>query len=374
MQSPLAPLESADGSPRRVRKLSARVIAIALAILTIGVALGWSLAVALTPATDPLQQSDHTFATVTPGEVGTTLNLSVSARWDEAPAAINPATGTITRVSHKQGAAVEAGDVLYFLDEVPVVVAEGAVPAFRDLSAGVSGADVRQLQELLAAIGHFQGRATGTFAWDTERAVRAWQSSIGQQPTGIIRSGTVIFIDELPVRISLDREIARTGAILAGGEQLVHSLADAPTFSLTATPSQASMMPAGTTVTVSAPDGSAWVAATGVQRHDPERDVVVVDLIGSEGAICRDACDQVPPAETLQLSSSVATTPTVKGLTVPSAALVTDADGGVYVIDSEDRRHEVRIVESARGYSVIEGVENGLSVRVPAAAQTGGDQ
>ncbi len=87
----------------------------------------------------------------------------------------------MTSVAVSAGDEVSAGgQVLYAVNLRPVVVAAGETPAFRSLGRGASGgADVAQLQGLLAGLGFFDGDADGEFGWATESAVRDWQESLG---------------------------------------------------------------------------------------------------------------------------------------------------------------------------------------------------
>ncbi|PPH69738.1 hypothetical protein C5C45_04425 [Rathayibacter rathayi] len=57
------------------------------------------------------------------------------------------------------------------------------------------------------------------------------------------------------------------------------------------------------------------------------------------------------------------------GITVPTAALLTDADGSIAVTDDQGLEHAVTVTASARGMSVVDGVTEGLPVRVPAQGQ-----
>jgi hypothetical protein len=92
-----------------------------------------------------------------------------------------------------------------------------------------------------------------------------------------------------------------------------------------------------------------------------------VELTGIDDApICGDTCADVPVTGKTYLSSRIITVDSVTGLRVPSAALLTTADGGIVVIDEEGVKHPVTLVTSARGMSIIEGAAAGLKVRVPA--------
>ncbi len=96
------------------------------------------------------------------------------------------------------GTAVALGDVLYTVDGHPVVVLHGALPAWRTLSTeSDDGADIRQLEESLAALGYdADGELTidDTFDSDTADAVEQWQEGLGTEPTGEVVLGSVVFL------------------------------------------------------------------------------------------------------------------------------------------------------------------------------------
>jgi hypothetical protein len=56
----------------------------------------------------------------------------------------------------------------------------------------------------------------------------------------------------------------------------------------------------------------------------------------------------------------------VSGLTVPSSALLSKADGSVAVVDATGVEHEVTVISTAKGMAVIEGIAAGTDVRIPA--------
>jgi peptidoglycan hydrolase-like protein with peptidoglycan-binding domain len=87
--------------------------------------------------------------------------------------------------------------VLYTADQEPVVVLIGDLPAWRTLEQGVEdGADVRQLEENLAALGYGDDvDVDETFTADTAAAVEAWETDLGRAaPDGRVRIGDVVFL------------------------------------------------------------------------------------------------------------------------------------------------------------------------------------
>ena len=80
--------------------------------------------------------------------------LTYRARSDGLPySVINQARGTYTRLPD-DGDRVECGDVLYRVDDQPVLLLCGPVPAYRDLHTGDVGEDVRQLNQNLSKLGY----------------------------------------------------------------------------------------------------------------------------------------------------------------------------------------------------------------------------
>ena len=74
------------------------------------------------------------------------------------------------------------GDVLLTTSGRPVLLLEGATPAFRDMVPGISGKDVRQLEEALKRLGFDPGAIDGKYDEATSEAVAAWYESVGHTP------------------------------------------------------------------------------------------------------------------------------------------------------------------------------------------------
>jgi hypothetical protein len=105
-----------------------------------------------------------------------------------APSAvINRARGIYTKLP-AAGDKVGCGDVLYRVDEDPVLLLCGTVPAYRDLRVGDKGKDVRQLNRNL----HVGSRE---FTAKTQAALKTLHGS------GALRLGDAVFLPG-PVRIA----------------------------------------------------------------------------------------------------------------------------------------------------------------------------
>lgn len=339
-----------------------------IAVLAVGAAVGWAGTAVFTPPRELVETTPFTYVELAEGEVGSSVALNTAAEWAQIPAGTNRAVGTVTAVHASAGDETQAGVALYDVNLRPVIVAQGAVPSFRDLARGLEGPDVAQLQQLLASLGFYDGAQDGGFGAATQRAVRAWQESLGLDDDGIVRAGDLMFVPTLPGRVVVDTEQVFRGASLSGGENVVFALAPEPTFTIAATVQQATMMPVGTPVEISI-ENLVWHASVAGQQPAADgADKVEVQLQGSEsGSVCGDQCGLVPVQGESLLTSRIVTQETVAGIVAPSAALLTSPNGSVSVIDESGELHPVQVLASAQGMSVIEGLPAGIRVRVPAS-------
>lgn len=355
-----------DGEVERSGK---RIVLVVLGMFVAG-SVAWALFNVLQPPADPLDATEFTLVEVVPGEVGESIQLNTVAAWTPTLVGSNRATGVVTEVITKPGAEVSQGSLLYTVGLRPVVVAQGSVPAFRDVGYGTTGEDVRQTQQMLADLGFYKDKIDGEAWYQTVSAIREWQKSLGVEQTGVVATGDVIFVPKLPARVSLDDEIVFRDASLVGGEAVLSGLADSPTFSIPVTDTQAAMIPSGTRIEITSPKGDIWTGFASKQTKDVAAGTVTVKLLGPDNAvICGSKCSQVPITGQMTLISKIVTVETVTGLVVPSSALSSEADGQLAVVDENDVRIPVKVVAAARGMSVIEGVEAGTKVRVPGKTQ-----
>ena len=109
-------------------------------------------------ATATAQAASASTATVQKGKLSAVVSqngtLTYRARPDGSPySVINQAHGVYTRLP-EPGDKVDCGGVIYRVDEHPVLLLCGAVPAYRALHAGDAGQDVRQLNRNLHQLGY----------------------------------------------------------------------------------------------------------------------------------------------------------------------------------------------------------------------------
>jgi peptidoglycan hydrolase-like protein with peptidoglycan-binding domain len=108
--------------------------------------------------------------------------------------------GTLTWIA-AIGSVVNRGEPLFKLDQRPVVALYGTLPLYRTLSVGLAGADVKQLEENLSALGYTGFAVDNTFTAGTAAAVRLWQTSLELAVTGTVEQRQVV-VTPGPVRVT----------------------------------------------------------------------------------------------------------------------------------------------------------------------------
>ncbi len=86
--------------------------------------------------------------------------------------------------SPEKGKDLNEGSVAFTISGRPALVLQGAVPAYRDITPGAVGDDVRQLQAALTRLGFKPGRTDGVYDDRTGLAVAAWYLKGGWSPSG----------------------------------------------------------------------------------------------------------------------------------------------------------------------------------------------
>ena len=164
-------------------------------------------------ATVPVERRTLTIEETLDGTLGYTGETQV----------LNGLAGTLTRLP-ELGAILERGDQLYEVNgkRRPVLL-YGARPAWRAFKPDMSnGADVKQLEENLKALGYTHKGFDVDREWDdaTTAAVKRWQRANGMTVDGTIAPGEVVFapgavrVTELPIDVGL--QVGPGQAVLNG--------------------------------------------------------------------------------------------------------------------------------------------------------------
>ena len=156
--------------------------------------------------------------------------LTYRARSDGSPyPVINQARGVYTSLPDS-GDKVDCGGVLYRVDDKPVLLLCGTVPAYRALHVGDAGQDVRQLNRNL----HVRG-AGGAFTTKTEKALKALQRRKGTHVDGSLALGDAVF---LPEAVRIAKVTGQVGGSARPGAPVLSATSDTLHVQVALDPSQ----------------------------------------------------------------------------------------------------------------------------------------
>jgi peptidoglycan hydrolase-like protein with peptidoglycan-binding domain len=134
------------------------------------------------PILVPVEERVLSADVVTRGTVRFGLPQSVAL----APSPLKAGPGLVTTLPLRN-TQLNEGDVILTASGRPVFVLQGQVPAYRDLTPGLSGVDVDQLKQALKRMGFDPGSTDGTYDDQTGAAVASWYKAKGWEPFGPTR-------------------------------------------------------------------------------------------------------------------------------------------------------------------------------------------
>lgn len=275
----------------------------------------------------------------------------------------NHARGTVTR-TRAEGTVVRRGGWLYEVNRRPVVLMYGSIPMYRRLGLGSGGADVRQLERNLTALGYRPGTVDDDFTWRTAKAVREWQDDNGLAETGSVDSAKVI-VAPGPLRVAGDTAFKGDPA----GASVVTTTSTRRAVHIDLQASYQQFARVGAKVTVDLPDGrtvkgrisSVGATATAASDRDGQATIAVeATVTGKPGRL-----DQAPVTVDLRTERHADV------LSVPVEALLALREGGygVRVVTGSTPR-VVPVRTGLYAVSRVEisgaGLAAGMKVEVPA--------
>lgn len=299
--------------------------------------------------------------------------LAYRARTDGSPyMVVNQAGGVYTRLP-EDGDRVACGDVLYRVDDRPVLLLCGAVPAYRDLGIGDRGDDVRQLNRGLRRFG--ADADDHDFTGRTARALRKLQHREGAEETGVLAFGDAVFLPR-PVRIAA--VTGRLGALARPGAPVAQATSDTLEVRMDLDPSQRDDVRVGDRARVTLPDHT---TATG--RVDRRGDVVLASSGGQDDGAATptipvyvrlDHPGKARGLDAAPVQVEITTRGVADALSVPVTALLGRSGGGfaVEVVRAGRRRAlvgvELGLFDTAGGRVQVEGaLREGDRVVVPSS-------
>jgi peptidoglycan hydrolase-like protein with peptidoglycan-binding domain len=180
-----------------VRGLSRRTLA---AALLLAAAVAGVAALVLSSSGSPSRAAAST--AIPPGQTATSVERRTLSEGETVDGTLGYGAstsiysglgGTFTWLP-ASGHVVARGGTLYRLDNLPVVLMYGTVPAYRRLAQGVSdGPDVAELNTNLERLGYGAVAGEDSFSSTTAAAVERWQGAEGLKETGVVEVGRVAF-------------------------------------------------------------------------------------------------------------------------------------------------------------------------------------
>jgi hypothetical protein len=182
--------------------------------------------------------------------------LSYRSRPDGSPyAVVNQATGIYTALP-AVGQVVTQGQVLYRVNDVPVVLLTGSTPVYRSMSLGMTGPDVAQVNADLVALGYATadqiGLAPTAYGWGTVLAVQKLQAATGVTPTGTLALGQAVF---QPNALRVTTLSAQLGGSAQSGQPAMAGTSTERRVLVALDASQQATVAVSDTVTITLPDG-----------------------------------------------------------------------------------------------------------------------
>ncbi|SMQ72796.1 Putative peptidoglycan binding domain-containing protein [Plantibacter sp. VKM Ac-1784] len=279
---------------------------------------------------------------------------------------IGGGAGIVTAVP-APGSTVSLGGTLYAVDNVPVTLLHGPLPAWRAFESGMGdGPDVQQLEQSLAALGYFDREPDGEFAASTARAIERWQKALGVEETGRLELGSVVF---MPGDVRIASVDAAVGTAASDKIVTVSSLVKRIDVPLKLADQRLGVV--GTKVDVNLPGGqrtTGTVTDVGVPTEsDADGQKKVTIPVGI-------TLDDPAAAADLQRATVTVGFPTERRenvLSVPVEALIAidDKTFGVEVVEGKGKRRQVPVTTGLFADGRVEvsgdGIREGLDVVVP---------
>jgi peptidoglycan hydrolase-like protein with peptidoglycan-binding domain len=302
--------------------------------------------------------------------------LTYRARSDGSPyAVVNQANGVYTQVP-EAGDKVGCGGVLYRVDNRPVLLLCGTVPAYRALHVGVRGPDVRQLNRNLHQLGYDNdahvriARGDSAFTSKTEQALRVLQRKKGVGVTGGLATDDAVF---LPDAVRIAKVTGQLGGSARPGAPVLSATSDKLYVRVDLDASQQGAVKKGDRVQITLPGNTAVtgrVAGFGrvaqAGQGGQAAAATIPTFIDLDDPAKAGGLDQAP------VQVDITTKGVDNALSVPVTAVVGKSGGGfaVEVVRAGGRRELVAVklglFDTGGGRVQVEGdLRAGDSVVVP---------
>ncbi len=321
--------------------------------------------------------------------------LTYRAQSDGSPySVINQDSGTYTELP-LLGQVISQGQVLYRVNDIPVVLLYGSTPAYRNLTAGATGADVAELNADLVALGYATSaqlsQTSSVFGSVTTTAVEKLQAALGVTQNGTLPFGQAAFE---PTSVRVTTLSAQLGGGAQTGQTVMQGSSTNRQVQVALDASQQTEVAVGNKVTITLPDNqttpgvvsSVGTVATCPATSGPSGSSSSSGAPGTDTCSSNSSGTSTTPSITVDVTPSdpaatgtwdqapvqvSITTASVPGaLVVPVTALLAQSGGGytVEVVDPGGTHHLVPVslglFDDADGLVQVTGSELGAGQEV----------
>jgi hypothetical protein len=338
-------------------------------------------------------------ATVEKGKLSATVSVDGTLTFQAGPdgspySAINQASGTYTELP-APGQVISQGQVLYLVNDSPVVLLYGSTPAYRTLSAGATGADVAELNADLVALGYATSAqlspTSASFGSATTTALEELQAALGETQQGTLALGQAVFE---PTALRVTTLSAQLGGSAQTGQTVTQATSTTREVQVALDASQQTDVAVGDKVTITLPNNrttpgvvssvgavatcpsssgpggpSSNSAAPGTDTCSGSNSTPTITVgVTPSDSTATGTWDQAP----VQVGITTASVPSA--LAVPVTALLAQSDGGysIEVVAAGGTNHLVAVslglFDDAAGLVQVtgSGLAAGQKVMVPA--------
>jgi peptidoglycan hydrolase-like protein with peptidoglycan-binding domain len=261
--------------------------------------------------------------------------------------------------------------VLYRVDDDPVLLLCGTVPAYRDLDTGDKGKDVRQLNRNLHELGYDVDPDDNDFTGETEEALEKLQDDKGFDETGALDVDDAVF---LPESVQIAKVTGELGGSARPGAQVAQATSNTLEVQVDLEASQQGEVKKGDRAQITLPGNTSVkgkVDRLGRVAQTAEKDADV-GTATIPAYISLDKPKKASGLDRAPVQVDITTKGVESALSVPVTALVGKSGGGfaVEVVRDGGRRElvavELGLFDTADGRLEVEGdLDEGDQVVVP---------
>jgi hypothetical protein len=354
----------------------------AAVILVAAAATGGVVTMFSAQASGAAQEPPPNTATVERGKLSDTVSqygtLTYRARSDGSPyPVINRAGGTYTELPDA-GDRVECGKVLYRVNDHPVLLLCGSTPAYRSLSKGAIGPDVAELNANLVHLGYATREqldpSSDHFSSETASALEKLQSKLGDDRTGSLKLGQVVF---LPESVRIATVTGDLGGTAQPGAEVAQATSDTLEVQVALDPSQQDEVKARDRVQITLPGNrlvTGKVDRLGRVAQVPDGQDNNAGAAFIPAYLSLDHPEEAGGLDWAPVQVNITTKGVENAMNVPVTAIVGKSGGGfaVEVVRADGRRELVAVklglFDTAGGRVQVEGdLRQGNRVVVPSS-------